>query len=380
MDNILLLATFENGFSDLKDDLHKVSVEKKAELATLSRNTKQQLALLTQTVSAIHAKLFETTVTAHDSSSTTAVHEIQHRHQRARANTDHIPAKNEVLDTVFSFVGVDHYYYVAGVCRNWRGRYMQLCAQTATNMNKFNTSQRSVTVTAARLQLALDNGLTIDKLAADEPGLADSITQQSLEPIAVLTLARVYGFQWCEELAIAASYCKKYELLQWLIRCGCPWGVVAIAAGAFRTYDVAHMTKIRAITGPWPANLLRVQLCDAALFDKLDTVKWLREQGVAWPERFCNTNTGENWSLKCVQWAIANGSTWLVWRCQDLESHHYECRSDGPVHIDNTCSDIHCYRKHAQELFAWAHKNGCPCTCAHDAAPAAGAAEVAVVM
>jgi hypothetical protein len=87
-------------------------------------------------------------------------------------------ARVEVLDTVLSFVGIGEYYYVAAVCRNWRGRYMQLCAKTAVDLkHKFNTSQKSVVVTAARLQLALDYDLSIDTLLKKELILAKAIAE-----------------------------------------------------------------------------------------------------------------------------------------------------------------------------------------------------------
>ena len=87
-----------------------------------SQETKVQLAQLCQSVNAIHGMLFSAT-SANHRSSTTAAYEADSRHRRARFVDDHVLAlaRNEVLDAVFSFVGIGEYYYVAGVCRNWRG-------------------------------------------------------------------------------------------------------------------------------------------------------------------------------------------------------------------------------------------------------------------
>eukprot|EP00953_Heterococcus_sp_UTEX-ZZ885_P003795 2561-Heterococcus_DN1.PRE.2 len=151
-----------------------------------------------------------------------AVAQVQHRHQRARRSDDQTPvlARNEVLDTVFGLVGVGDYYYVAGVCRNWRGRYLTLCEQTTQKKHlKFNTSRKNIVMTAARLQLALDDGGTIEQLAKSEWNLADAIVNKSVEPIAVLSLARVYGLQWGESLTQTAAWDEKFELLKWLIKC-----------------------------------------------------------------------------------------------------------------------------------------------------------------
>eukprot|EP00953_Heterococcus_sp_UTEX-ZZ885_P008667 5174-Heterococcus_DN1.PRE.5 len=88
----------------------------RADLAKFSQDTNHQLAQLCQSVSAIQAKLLNTPAAADNMP---AASQVQHRHQRARVSDDHIPilARNEVIDTVFSFVGIGEYYYVAGVCR-----------------------------------------------------------------------------------------------------------------------------------------------------------------------------------------------------------------------------------------------------------------------
>eukprot|EP00953_Heterococcus_sp_UTEX-ZZ885_P008670 5174-Heterococcus_DN1.PRE.8 len=133
--------------------------------------------------------------------------------------------------------------------------------------------------------------------------------------------------------------------------------------------------------GPWDDQQLSLHLWYAGVDDELDVVKWLHEQGAGWPTGFYNLKDVSNshcWSLRCVQWALATGSTWLVWRCQDLAPEHYHCNSGGTEHSadhsDDTCSPK-CDRKYAAELFQWAHENGCPCTC-NDGATAAIAAAV----
>jgi hypothetical protein len=247
--------------------------------------------------------------------------QMQHRHQRARYSDDQIPAlsRNDVLDTVLSFVGVGDYYYVAGVCRNWRGKYMQLCKQE-TQEFRFNTSRESIVTTAAKLQLALDNGLLLDRLAHDESKLGAVVAKKSLEAIAVLTVARVYGLQWSTHLTQHAATYKKYELLDWLRRCGCPLNPDEIIDSAFDS-DLEHLKQLYELFGPWSAQRLTSLWCSAASSDKLETIKWLREVGAVWPTCFYdseNTPWGACCSCRCVQWAIANGSTWGTWRCQAL--------------------------------------------------------------
>jgi hypothetical protein len=130
------LSALQQQMKELEHSVH-YKLEK---LEKHSQETKQQLAQLCQSVNAIH-KLFSTPDSAKSRSSTVAACDVQHRHQRARCLDDHIavPANNQVLDTVFNFVGVGDYYYVAGVCRNWRGRYLTLCPQYTSEIFKHDT-------------------------------------------------------------------------------------------------------------------------------------------------------------------------------------------------------------------------------------------------
>jgi hypothetical protein len=380
--NNVQLAALQQGLNDLNSDLKNVSDRMQAEIARVSYDTNQQLAELSQSVSAMHAKLFDATATA-DAGANKAV---EHRHQRVRVDTDHIAvlARNEVLDTVFSFVGIGEYYYVAGVCRNWRGRYMTLCSQIEGNKSsRLNTCRASIVMTAARLQLALDNGLTCEKLVQHSWLLAYAVAEQSIEPVPVLTLARVYGLQWTYDFTSAAAEVKRYDLLKWLHKCGCTLDLDLIREDAYDSDDLEHMKQLYTITGPWPADHLTDMLWDSGCYNDLDTAKWCREQGAAWPTSFyhhfvseieeINRSTSDCWTLRCVQWAIANGSTWRTWRCQDVAPQLYRCKSDDTEHSDDTCNS-NCHRKNAIEVFRWAHQNGCPYTCNEAAAAVAVAA------
>jgi hypothetical protein len=358
--------------------MHKQHTEELAfmrqQLSQLADDNKQKGVLKRKPAAASTTERSSSAAEASDT-----VHE--HRDQRARVSDDDRPAlaRDEVLDTVFSFVGIGVYYYVAGVCRNWRGRYMTLCKQAAKKkQHTFHTSYWSTIVTASRLQVALDAGFTDAQLTKPKLRLAHAIAIRSLEPIAVLTLARVYGLQWSTSLSERAAWLKKYELLRWLIKCECPWDIDQLVDDVLQYDELDHLITVRAVTGPWSAEKLTSLLDGAALNDELDTVKWCHEQGAEWPESFYDVYSAPDvskcWSLKCLQWAIANGSTWLTWRCQALSSEHYTCDSGSPEHNDDTCDKNDCDRAHATELFEWAHENGCPCTCEVAVATAATAA------
>jgi hypothetical protein len=119
--------------------------------------------------------------------------------KRARlAEDDSSPlADDEILDVVFSYVGIGDYIYTGAVSRRWKGRYIKLCYSKAKDgkKHKLTTAHKSALLTAARLQLALKSSLTVSALQNNQK-LPFYIVVRSLEPIAVLTLARVHGLRW----------------------------------------------------------------------------------------------------------------------------------------------------------------------------------------
>jgi hypothetical protein len=182
---------------------------------------------------------------------------------------------------------------------------------------------------------------------------------------------------------LIAAYFKRHELLQWLHECGCPWDLEEIVSGIHGTgrIDLGHMKQLRAITGRWPVLELTNLMNLAASKSELESVKWCREQGAAWPKSFFEytpslSSAASFFPVQCALWATANGSTWGTWRCQDLASEHYFCTTRSDEHSDDKCDIIDCQRRHAHELFKWAHGFGCPCTCKEPAAAAAAAAVV----
>jgi hypothetical protein len=317
----------------------------------------------------------------------------EQRLQRARLQRASIPllAQEEVLDTVFSFVGIGDYYYVAGVCRNWRGRYMAFCHSGAAKdthlrchkSHKLYTSGTNTAMTAARLQLALGSGLTIDRLNDTCWRLARTLATVSLEPIAVLTVARCYGLEWNDQLPELAAGKGKLELLQWMLKCGCPVQSQALIEAGFASNDLATVAWLyKHFTVFFTAEFKQNLLWRAGYMNKLPMAKWLREHGAEWPDTFCFTEHSTFdisdiddgcWHLQCVQWAIANGSTWREWRCCHYDHMMYKCSCEGNVHDEGPNGSEWCDVRQAALMFAWAHENGCPCTCAAEAAAVAAA-------
>jgi hypothetical protein len=266
--------------------------------------------------------------------------------------------RDELLNVVFSFVGGGDYLYTGGVCRRWRGRYIQYCAQNSASEfdAKLVTRHRSVLMTESRLQLALISGLLLEGYTFDSWTRADLICGQSLEPTEVLTLLRLHGVPWSTLLCDGAAYCNKLALLQWLHTHSCPWDTWELLNAASAGGSIAMLEWLVTVTPPWSADLKQFVLNVAARFSRLAVAQWLRAHGADWPTAFsveCGHDEAQQrmcWSVVAVQWAQSCGSGWLDWKCEDYAADQY-----GLVNL----------QQQAAELLEWAHANGCPCTCGH---------------
>jgi hypothetical protein len=131
-----------------------------------------------------------------------------------------------VLDHVFSFVGSREYLYTAAVCRRWQGRYITLCYKKAAGKaEKLQTSYRSTVMSASGLQLAIQSGLDLADIFADEWEFATDVVVYSIDPIAVLAVAKLYDLQWTPDLCRKAAMTNKLDLLRWLHLHKCPWNL-----------------------------------------------------------------------------------------------------------------------------------------------------------
>jgi hypothetical protein len=355
---------------------------------------KQQLAQVVRSVNALTSKLMPASLQQPTVAAAASTSQPQQPQQQLQSRPRHTPipvlAQDGILDTICSFVGIGDYYYVAGVCRNWRGRYMAFCHSDAAKdmrykkTHKLYTSGTSAAMTAARLQLALDNGLSMDKLNELCWRLARTLALHSLERIAVLTIARCYGLEWHDDLPQLAAGHGKLEVLEWMHKCGCPFVAEAVIEAGFGSNDLATVNWLYKQFEPsFTAEFKQNLLWRAGYANDLLVAKWLRGHGAEWPDTFCFTehstfdisDIGDGcWSLECVQWAIASGSTWREWRCCHYDHMMYECFCDADDHADESVGFEWCNVKRAARVFKWAHKNGCPCTCAAEAAATAAAA------
>jgi beta-lactamase class A len=96
-------------------------------------------------------------------------------------------------------------------------------AGRADQKHKLRTSYKSSIATAARLQLALRSGLTVQELATDEWRFAKNVVTYSVNPVAVLSLAKTYDLSWAVCYTEVAAEAGDLQLLQWLHEHGCKW-------------------------------------------------------------------------------------------------------------------------------------------------------------
>jgi hypothetical protein len=266
--------------------------------------------------------------------------------------------KDEILDEIFSFVGVKEWLYVGAVCRRWRGRYLSMCyrARASKEEHAFETSQKSSFVTAARFSMALDNGLTMPD-ASNAGDFFGSLSMLSEEPIAVLTLARVHGAAWHKHYCSRAAYSGDFELLKWLHKLGCPWTPLFVAINAIRSTERQYrliLPWLFSIVDEWSQADTNTLLAEAGINDDLVAAGLLLARGAEWPDTIVGQRPLQGrivqscWRYTAIAWAISKGYCWEGWRCQDLAPELYTAEDE---------------REDAVDLFKWAHDNGCPCTC-----------------
>jgi hypothetical protein len=313
-----------------------------------------------QRLAAAEARLQQLEAAAVSANGSRSRSEAVSKQRRVRRKPGYTPPleKDEVLDEIFSFVGRKEWLYAGAVCRRWRGRYLSMCykARGSNDEHAFQTSHRSSFVTAARFSIALQNGLHMPN--ADEASkFFDDLPSISQQPIKVLTLARVHGAAWTEELCRAAAYFGDFKLLKWLHSSGCPWYVPEVAIGAIRgqrrDYELI-LPWLLSTEAEWSQECKDDLLAEAGGVYDVKAMELMIDQGAEWPSSFTGKhyvleeNVNTCWNYEAVRWALSKSCSWGLWRCQDLAPELYT--DDG-------------YRVDAIDLFEWAHENDCPCTC-----------------
>jgi hypothetical protein len=346
--------------------------------------SKNDVSRLEKKVDALHeglsAVLKLLTQRAHPDSSSAVAAEGPHKRARAEpaAPTALAPLDdNEIFGSVLSYVGLGEYFYVAGVCRRWRGCYISFCHANAraNDTYKLRSLREAVVSTAARLQRALHNGATLAVLDAEAvrstgASLAHTIASRSLEPIAVLSLLRVYGYQWDSDLYVAAAEQGNLHLIKWLHQVQCPIAKVGdIALNCCKCMSstaVSILQWLHALQPEWfdeehdgdSANKTWL-LYVAGGYGNLALMQWLRcELKTNWPDLDDIIYSDDSactivpeWNVKAVIWALEHGLKF-----------EFDCSK-----LDPEKQTEKLFRDEAAVLWRWLHKerNRHRCTCSN---------------
>eukprot|EP00953_Heterococcus_sp_UTEX-ZZ885_P019331 10804-Heterococcus_DN1.PRE.1 len=154
------------------------------------------------------------------------------------AQQAHALDKDEILDNIFAFTGVNEYLYVSGVCRRWRGRYISFCCKARCNLDATKTLHSTTFATVARFELALDCGLRLRSEAADfeaDVPFFNDLPKLSSDARGILTVARVRGAAWHTTMSEDAAFYGEFELLKWLRRSGCGWSPLLVGCNIIRS-------------------------------------------------------------------------------------------------------------------------------------------------
>jgi hypothetical protein len=329
-------------------------------------------------------------------------------------------------NTIFDFVGGLQWLYLACVSKGWREHYQAWCNLEESRQQR-TTSYSASFIIAAKLEWAFTSSAAADTARAflwtghrmfDAASLTRQIAAQSLEPIAVITMLKLRGdWTWADfkDLFAALARESRLSVMQWLHAQQFNWRSSsgqrhlssAVRAGIEGGCDLSILDWLYSHTHshPWRSLSTRA-LHVAGCCSNTIAAGWLRQKGAAWPASFLGElqqrgslyrNKG-CWTPAAVEWALREGSGWRGWDCSKLTAaavaaaaQHSALCGDGPLdiwyddfleqpesllirrlHTDvQNCLD---YEAACNELLAWGHSNGCPCTCGSTAAAAVVAA------
>jgi hypothetical protein len=328
--------------------------------------------------------------------------------------------KTDVLvKRVMAFVGPNEYLFAASISRKCRQMQIVLSYKRAEGSKKakLRTSFTAALASPARLQWAFSSGLKQKDKYYKPLQLVQSAMKASDNALSVLSLLNVQSLkkvdqQAASKLCVAASKQSDLELLKWLHAHECAWDAETCKWAAFKNrldilqwareqgcpwdeftcFNAArkghlHILQWARANGcawnredvlrvaakcagvemlewlqhnsgePWSDADKALMLVEAGRRFLLTPLKWLRKRGAPWPASFIGSTTFLHvppvkigWTVPALKWALTNGHTWAAanWQCQQLAPELY---------VYPGC------KKNAIQVFAWAHKSGCSCTC-----------------
>jgi hypothetical protein len=208
----------------------------------------------------------------------------QHQQQKCRVvdSSNSSPLdKDDILDAVFSYVGICDYIYTGAVSKRWIERYTTLC-NNAPEAHRKCTALSSVVTTPARLQVAVDSNLELKKWQVYF--FAEAVVMYSLEPSSISPLCDEDPANWQDLIWRYAVDHNKLQLLQCLHSRGFDSRVfIASSAHTAAENDYVELLKwLYSITdAAWAEKRMQDLFYDAGRWASLDSLEWLREKGNA---------------------------------------------------------------------------------------------------
>ena len=347
------------------------SNEIKSLLLALTQQQATRFAALESEIAALRATTASNTSSSRDNDDSiiTAEHNEHRSKRHTVADGEGLPMleRDELLLKLMECVGTAEWLYIASISRRWRGLYFSFCTKKRSDdeQHLMRTSWAAATTTAQKLRLAFSSGLCVSDIFDRLCSFATNVAEHSLEPIPVMTLARVRGVDWHESLCSEAAWKGDWEFLKWLHEEGCPWTLKLVYYNAMcngigqETMSILSWIKAQTDT-PLTEDELQELIFDVGGNCDSGFVMWLRtELQAPWPDAFvgwfsCNKDVRMCWSVSAVHYALKQGSGWGAWRCQDLKRELYTAQWA---------------KNRAEHLFDWAHEVAadygftCPCTC-----------------
>jgi hypothetical protein len=207
----------------------------------------------------------------------------QHQQQqRCRVADNSSPLdKDDIVDAVFSYVGIGDFIFTGAVSRRWKERYTKLCS-SAPEECRMCTALSSAVTTAARLQHAADNGLAMKNLCIHF--FAETVVMYSLEPGRILPHRDESLSNWQHLLWNYAVDHNKLQLLQLMHSSGfdARHFITASAHTAAENDYVAMLSWLYNISDAavWTDKLMQSVFYDAGRWASFDSLEWLRGKGM----------------------------------------------------------------------------------------------------
>jgi hypothetical protein len=227
----------------------------------------------------------------------------QHQQQKCRVADHSSPLdKDDILDAVFSYVGIHDYVYTGVVSKRWNERYGTFClsapeahrrsiAQTRVHtvrrclaLSKVHgrcTALTNAVTTTARLQLAVQNRLDLINLPVRT--ILEAVVMHSLDPRSIIPVAMVDYNGWESDLWESTVRNNKLQMLQWLHDRGFDFkGLITSAAStAVRNDYVALLTWLcsYADASLWTDKFKQELFWEAGRYSSIGSLEWLRSKG-----------------------------------------------------------------------------------------------------